>query len=105
MPSSDASCVGKQSVGLFNELRTPGDWMSATSSDSGSSEHQDKPSESVWEHGEDTSNEADVNIVDPNCVAENPYRVTFQDITSAAFLIKSGIECTPCTVSVASRSA
>lgn len=42
----------------------------------------------------------DASIVDPNCVAENPYRVTFQDITSAAFLIKAGIECTPCTVSV-----
>lgn len=38
-------------------------------------------------------------ILDPNCVATKPYRVTFQDITSAAFLIKSGIEYTPCTVS------
>lgn len=38
-------------------------------------------------------------IVDPHCTAANPYRVTFQDITAAAFLIKNGIEYTPCTVS------
>lgn len=37
-------------------------------------------------------------MVDPHCVAENPVRVTFQDITSASYLIKSGIEYTPCTV-------
>lgn len=37
-------------------------------------------------------------IIDPNCVAEKPYKVSFQDITSAWFLIKSGIEYTPCTV-------
>lgn len=102
MPSSNAVCVGKQSVDIFNELRMPGDWMSAMSSDSGSSEHQEKLSDSSSERGEDNSIEADGHIADPNCVAENPYRVTFQDITSAAFLIKSGIECTPCTVSVAS---
>lgn len=37
-------------------------------------------------------------IVDPHCVAEKPIRVTFQDITSASYLIKSGIEYTPCSV-------
>lgn len=37
-------------------------------------------------------------IVDPHCTATNPYKVTFQDITAAAFLIKGGIACTPCTV-------
>lgn len=40
----------------------------------------------------------DIEIVDPNCVAEKPVKVTFQDITSASYLIKSGIEYTPCTV-------
>lgn len=40
----------------------------------------------------------DIDIVDPHCVAENPVRVTFQDITSASYLIKSGIEYTPCSV-------
>lgn len=40
-------------------------------------------------------------IVDPHCTAANPYKVTFQDITSAAFLIKSGIEYTSCTVKFA----
>lgn len=37
-------------------------------------------------------------IIDPQCCAENPVRVTFQDITSASYLIKTGIEYTPCTV-------
>lgn len=37
-------------------------------------------------------------IVDPHCTATNPYRVTFQDVTAAAFLIKGGIACTPCSV-------
>lgn len=74
--------------------------MPAATSDSGSSENQEKPTDSTREHGEDNSNETDVNIADPNCVAENPYRVTFQDITSAAFLIKSGVDYTPCSVSV-----
>lgn len=50
--------------------------------------------------GEDNNDDDNVSIIDPNCGPENPYRVTFRDITSAAFLIKSGIECTPCTVSL-----
>lgn len=37
-------------------------------------------------------------IIDPHCTASNPYTVTFQDITSAAFLIRKGIDRTPCTV-------
>lgn len=37
-------------------------------------------------------------IADPYCVADKPYKVSFHDITSAWFLIKSGIEYTPCTV-------
>lgn len=40
----------------------------------------------------------DIDIFDPHCVAEKPVRVTFQDITSASYLIKSGIEYTPCSV-------
>lgn len=37
-------------------------------------------------------------IADPNCVADKPYKVSFRDITSAWFLIKCGIEYTPCSV-------
>lgn len=43
-------------------------------------------------------------IVDPNCIAEKPIRVTFQDITSASYVIKSGIEYTPCTVNETIKS-
>nr|AWS20467.1 threonine dehydratase [Mayetiola destructor] len=43
-------------------------------------------------------------ITDPNCVADKPYMVSFHDITSAWFLIKSGIEYTPCSRSRATRN-
>lgn len=39
-------------------------------------------------------------IEDPYCNAQNPVVISFQDITSAAFKIKSGIEYTPCSVSI-----
>ncbi|XP_076283134.1 serine racemase isoform X2 [Lasioglossum baleicum] len=35
-------------------------------------------------------------LVDPFCVEENPQKITFEDITSAAFKIKCGIINTPC---------
>lgn len=57
--------------------------------------------ESVLRHPDqhqDTIENFEADITDPHCVAEKPYVVTFQDITSAAFLIKSGIDYTPCTV-------
>lgn len=38
-------------------------------------------------------------FADPFCNADNPQIITFQDVTSAAFKIKSGIEHTPCPVS------
>ena len=37
-------------------------------------------------------------IIDPFCDPKNPRRITFHEITSAAFLIQSGIEKTPCPV-------
>ena len=37
-------------------------------------------------------------LVDPICVEENPQKITFEDITSAAFKIKCGIANTPCVV-------
>lgn len=37
-------------------------------------------------------------ILDPYCVEENPQKITFEDITSAAFKIKCGIVNTPCVV-------
>lgn len=37
-------------------------------------------------------------VSDPCCSAENPVKISFQDITSASYLIKTGIEYTSCTV-------
>ena len=39
-------------------------------------------------------------LEDPFCNPKNPHIITFHDITSAAFKIKSGIEVTPCPVSI-----
>lgn len=36
------------------------------------------------------------NYEDPMCTAENPHKITFEDITSAAFKIKNRIRQTPC---------
>lgn len=36
---------------------------------------------------------------DPFCDPENPVNVSFRDVTSAAFIIRTGIEKTPCPVS------
>lgn len=36
------------------------------------------------------------NVEDPFCNAEKPQKITFQDVTSAAFMIKGGVEVTPC---------
>lgn len=45
-----------------------------------------------------TNNSDASEIIDPNCLAEKPVRVTFRDVTSASFIIKSGVEYTPCSV-------
>lgn len=37
---------------------------------------------------------------DPFCDPKNPQKISFRDITSAAFLIKGGIEKTPCPVRI-----
>lgn len=37
--------------------------------------------------------------IDPFCDPNKPQRISFHDVTSAAFLIKDGIERTPCPVS------
>lgn len=96
MPGSEKAGVAQQRVTIAEESDTSEENMSAASSDAGSSETHDK---FVEMSPKDVS---EVSIVDPYCVAENPHRVSFQDVTSAAFLIKGGIEYTPCTVSVAS---
>lgn len=41
--------------------------------------------------------------VDPFCDPNKPQRISFHDVTSAAFLIKGGVERTPCPVSVNPR--
>ena len=45
-----------------------------------------------------TSFETSDTMIDPFCDPRNPKKVTFHEITSAAFLIQSGIEKTPCPV-------
>lgn len=39
-------------------------------------------------------------IEDPNCLESNPLKLTFEDITSAAYKIKDGVIKTACTVSI-----
>ncbi|XP_026671082.1 uncharacterized protein LOC108627036 isoform X3 [Ceratina calcarata] len=41
----------------------------------------------------------DEELIDPFCVEDNPHKITFEDITSAAFKIKCGIVNTPCVQS------
>lgn len=43
--------------------------------------------------------DANGEILDPHCDPNNPQKISFHDITSAAFLIKDGVERTPCPVS------
>lgn len=45
-----------------------------------------------------TTDEQQDDFTDPFCNADNPQIITFQDVTSAAFRIKNGIEYTPCPV-------
>lgn len=37
-------------------------------------------------------------LEDPLCSPNNIHKITFQDVTTAAFLIKDGVEYTPCPV-------
>lgn len=37
-------------------------------------------------------------MVDKYCDPKNPVRVTFNDVSSAAYRIKGGMDVTPCTV-------
>lgn len=41
----------------------------------------------------------EVDVEDPNCLESNPHKLTFQDITSAAYMIKDGVIKSACTVS------
>ena len=38
-------------------------------------------------------------LIDPFCDPENPVKITFNDVSAAAYRIKGGVENTPCTVS------
>ncbi len=42
--------------------------------------------------------DGDAPLVDPECDPAHPKKVTFSDISSAAFNIKDGVIKTPCTV-------
>ncbi len=39
-------------------------------------------------------------LKDPYCDPESPVQVQFQEVTSAAYKIRGGIERTPCAVSI-----
>lgn len=39
-------------------------------------------------------------LEDPLCSPNNVQKITFQDITTASFLIKGGVEYTPCPVTI-----
>lgn len=39
-------------------------------------------------------------LEDPICTAKSARRITFQDVTTASFMIKGGVEYTPCPVSL-----
>lgn len=41
--------------------------------------------------------------IDPFCVENRPHKITFEDVTSAAFKIKGGIINTPCVVRSTAR--
>lgn len=38
-------------------------------------------------------------VEDPNCLESRPHKLTFEDITSAAYKIKDGVIKSACTVS------
>lgn len=38
-------------------------------------------------------------VADPFCDEKNPRVITFQDVCQAAFMIRGGVETTPCSVS------
>lgn len=38
-------------------------------------------------------------VEDPFCDEKNPRVITFQDVCQAAFMIRGGVEVSPCTVS------
>lgn len=48
-------------------------------------------------NAEDIRNMPD-DMVDPYCDPKNPVKITFNDVSSAAYRIKGGIDMTPCTV-------
>lgn len=53
------------------------------------------------DNGNSNSNSGVVEeFLDPYCLENKPQKITFQDVTSAAFMIKGGVERTPCFVSI-----
>lgn len=113
MPTSNMICFIKDNIEIIREIDEPVKKIAEVEiSDTNSLNNCDVKSTTTESSGsvsmennefEEFVSDVEQDIVDPHCVAENPYKVTFQDITSAAFMIKSGIECTPCTVSKFSK--
>lgn len=62
--------------------------------------HQfDLISGSISDDFESTCHNEEEELTDPFCTEDNPHKITFEDITSAAFKIKCGIQNTPCVKS------
>jgi len=51
----------------------------------------------------DDTNVTDDSILDPSCDPNHPIKITFNDVTAAAFKIKGGVERTPCNSSMLSK--
>lgn len=63
------------------------------------------PSPSNVSEDGDVDVDVEVEVEDPLCKARNAIKVTFQDVTTASFLIKGGVEYTPCPVSKCEQKA
>lgn len=48
--------------------------------------------------GSENGNSANQDLEDPLCTAKSARKISFQDVTTASFLIKGGVEYTPCPV-------
>ncbi|KHJ79324.1 hypothetical protein OESDEN_21031, partial [Oesophagostomum dentatum] len=57
------------------------------------------PPPSPGDIAKSSDGESEVTAVDPACDPDNPRKITFSDVSSAAFNIKNGVARTPCNKS------
>lgn len=61
--------------------------------------HNDAPTPTIPEKPKVTQIDKKLReLEDPLCSPNNVQRISFQDVTTASFLIKGGVEYTPCPV-------